>query len=123
MRAIVVAFVVAACGGPAVPAAPLENRSTAVPVPAGPPGISGRLLDEVTHEPLASAVVIVMGTDIPNELTAFTDEDGRYHVDVTPGRRIVTFYFGDRAVQRIVIVPASGTFSLEVSMPAGQTQP
>ena len=47
-------------------------------IPPGTASISGRVIDANTKRPLANAIITLVSTSGPEELTSITDAEGRY---------------------------------------------
>jgi hypothetical protein len=116
--AALVAILVTACGGPTTkPPEPITNAGDPTPVPAGPPGITGTIRDDV-GQPLIGATIVLVdpsGTLLVGEQVSLTNEDGAYRFDNIPeGRYELTIYYSDLSFRRPFTVAGPTTVNQAV---------
>jgi iron complex outermembrane receptor protein len=103
---------------PPAPTTETAVEQKAQPAPAGDTGtISGTIRSPDLEAPLSGATVTIEGTNI----TATTDESGRFQLSAPPGRVVLRADFsGFRSVTKTVTIAAGKTADVDVPMTLDQ---
>jgi hypothetical protein len=70
--------------------------------------VEGLVTDQKTGTVLPGVTIVVSSVANSANATGFSDESGRYRIEVPPGTYTVTFYYGDAVVERPRITVALG---------------
>lgn len=118
MRAVAIAMMLAACGAPARPAAPLANHERPDSVPGS---VSGRITDSITGAGATDTTVTIVGDGMP-AMSAQTSTDGRFRIaNVPPGRRVLTVYYLRGVKQMTIVVQPGRDKAIELALPIDLT--
>ena len=70
--------------------------------------VQGQVVDQKTGAALAGVTVVATSAASNTTVTAVSDEDGRYRIEVPPGTYTVTFYYADTTTERAKVSVALG---------------